>query len=80
MIGGPLLYLLGTALFKKLTSPYFPLSHLVGLILLALLGATLGFATPLMLAAATTVILILVADWESASLTRPNRRPPARGH
>src|SRR6185369_6708018 len=41
MIGGPMIYLLGTGLFKKLTAPYFPLSHLIGLGLLASLGATL---------------------------------------
>jgi len=80
MIGGPLVYLLGTGLFKKLTAPYFPLSHLIGLGLLASLGATLGFATPLLLSAATTAILILVAIWEWASLRGRGRRPPAHGH
>jgi len=80
MIGGPMLYLLGTALFKKLTAPNFPLSHLVGLGLLVLLGATLGFATPLLLTSATTAILILVAVWEWASLSRPGRRPREHGH
>src|SRR5207344_3352310 len=39
MLGGPALYLLGTALFKRLTAPHLPLSHLVGLGLLVLLGA-----------------------------------------
>lgn len=64
MIGGPALYLLGTAIFKRLTAPNVPLSHLAGLALLALLSATYGSATPLFLASATTAILILVAVWE----------------
>jgi low temperature requirement protein LtrA len=80
MIGGPTIYLMGTGLFKKLTAPYFPLSHLIGLGLLALLGATLSFATPLLLSAATTAILILVAVWEWASLRGRGRRQPAHGH
>jgi low temperature requirement protein LtrA len=78
MLGGPALYLLGTALFKRLTAPYLPLSHLVGLGLLAVLGVVYSIATPLHLAAATTAILIAVAIWEWASLKRPGRPPPAR--
>lgn len=78
-VGGPALYLLGTGLFKKLTSPYFPLSHLVGLGLLAALGAASSLFTLLHLAAGTTAILIAVAVWEWASLTDRGRRPPAHG-
>ena len=37
IVGGPALYLAGNALFKRLSAPYLPLSHLVGLGLLALL-------------------------------------------
>ena len=44
ILGGPALYLLGNALFKRLTAPNFPLSHLVGLGLLALLGGTYSIA------------------------------------
>jgi len=75
-----MLYLLGTGYFKKLTAPYFPLSHLAGLILLALLGAAFSFATPLLLSAATTAILTLVAIWEWASLRSPGRRRRGHGH
>jgi len=78
MLGGPALYLLGTALFKRLTAPHLPLSHLVGLGLLVLLGAAYSVATPLHLAGATTAIMIVVAVWEWMSLTRPGRPPP--GH
>jgi low temperature requirement protein LtrA len=80
ILGGPALYLLGTALFKRLTAPNLPLSHLIGLGLLALLAAATSFTTPLRLAAGTTAIMILVALWEWASFRRRNRRPPVHGH
>lgn len=67
ILGGPALYLLGTALFKRLTAPHFPLSHIVGLGLLALLAFATGIATPLHLAASTTIVMIVVALWEWAS-------------
>ena len=80
IVGGPALYLLGTALFKRLTAPNIPLSHLVGLGLLLALGVGGGMVARLHLATATTVILIIVAIWEWASLTDRGRRPPAHGH
>ncbi|MPZ39600.1 MAG: hypothetical protein GEU95_16390 [Rhizobiales bacterium] len=68
IIGGPLLYLIGNALFKRLSAPNLPLSHLVGIGLLALLAPTAATTTPLMLSAGVTVILIVVAGWEWLSL------------
>jgi low temperature requirement protein LtrA len=79
IVGGPALYLLGTALFKRLTAPNLPLSHLVCLGLLVALGIAGGMVARLHLATATTVILIVVAVWEWASLTDRGRRPPAHG-
>jgi low temperature requirement protein LtrA len=79
IVGGPSLYLLGTALFKKLSAPYFPLSHLVGIGLLLALACTAGWAAPIHLAVGTTAILILVAVWEWASLRDRDRPPPGHG-
>jgi low temperature requirement protein LtrA len=70
IVGGPALYLAGTALFKKLTSPTMPLSHLIGLGLLALTAAAGIAAPPLALSAATAATLIVVALWEWVSLRR----------
>ena len=71
LLGGPVLYLLGNALFKKtINRTYLPLSHLVGLGLLGLLGWLVA-STPvslLALAVATSAVLVLVAAWESRSL------------
>jgi len=68
--GGPALYLIGNAIFKRLSAPHVPLSHLVGLGLLILLIPAAAVATPLSLSAGSTAILILVAVWEGLSLRR----------
>jgi low temperature requirement protein LtrA len=68
--GGPALYLVGNAIFKRLSAPNVPLSHLVGLALLAVLIPAAAVATPLSLSAGSTAILILVAVWEGLSLRR----------
>ena len=53
ILGGPALYLAGNALFKRLSAPNMPLSHLVGLGLLASVHAVAPVASPLVLSAAT---------------------------
>ena len=68
LLGGPALYLFGNLLFKRLSAPNLPLSHLVGLGLLALLIPAVPVTTPLLLSSATTAVLIVVAAWESISL------------
>jgi low temperature requirement protein LtrA len=76
VIGGPALYLIGNLMFKRLSAPHFPLSHMVGLGLLLLLIAAVVMATPLALATATAAVLILVAVWEWLSF-RPRRAEAA---
>jgi low temperature requirement protein LtrA len=68
LIGGPALYLAGNLAFKRVSARHFPLSHLVGLGLLALLVPAAAVASPLALTSATTLILIVVAVWETRSL------------
>ena len=70
IVGAPALYLLGTASFKSLTAPTVPLSHLIGLGLLALVAAAGMVASPLVLSAGTSASLVVVAVWEWASLRR----------
>lgn len=75
ILGGPLLYLLGNALFKWVTNDRRlpPLSHLVGLVALAALlpVAFAGAFSALALGMTATGILIVVAVWESVALRRP---------
>jgi low temperature requirement protein LtrA len=78
MTGGPALYLLSVGGFKWLsrsrTRP--PLSHLVGLGLLALLvwGGLMHWLSALALHAATSAVLGLCAVWEHLSLRGSARR------
>ena len=70
ILGGPALYLLGNLLFKRLSARYPPLSHMIGLALLALLVPAAFIAPPLALSAGATGALIFVAVWEWWSLGR----------
>lgn len=69
LVGGPVLYLLGNALFKlTVNRSNFPLSHLVGLLLLSFLVAPAFLLPVFWTAALTTAVLLLVAVWETLSL------------
>ncbi|MBR0826766.1 low temperature requirement protein A [Bradyrhizobium manausense] len=67
-IGGPLVFLIGTILFKHSIRGFLQLSHGVGILALLALGWFGGELSPLWLSVATTLILIVVAIWESMSL------------
>ncbi|WP_035373376.1 low temperature requirement protein A [Pseudoduganella violaceinigra] len=72
IIGGPLLFLCGTALFKWLarTRSWPPLSHLLGIaLLLALAALALPLQlSPLLASGACVLVLLFVAVWESCVL------------
>jgi low temperature requirement protein LtrA len=68
-IGGPLLFLVGTILFKLTFRGFLQLSHGVGIIALGVLYWFAGELSPLMLSCLTTAILLIVATWESISLS-----------
>jgi low temperature requirement protein LtrA len=67
-IGGPLLFLLGTILFKFDIRGFLQLSHGVGIVALCVLAWFAHGLSPLMLSALTSALLIVVAVWESVSL------------
>jgi low temperature requirement protein LtrA len=68
MIGGPLLFLIGTILFKRSIRGIFQLSHMVGIGLLLALMPFAHYLSPLALSSATTLIILVVAAWEAISL------------
>ncbi|TCR67651.1 low temperature requirement protein A [Bosea sp. BK604] len=68
VIAGPGFYLLGNLLFKKVTAGWYPLSHVVGLALLALLTPLAALLPPLGFSIGATIVLIVVAAWETISL------------
>jgi low temperature requirement protein LtrA len=74
-IGGPLLFLIGTILFKHTIRGFLQLSHVAGIVALAGLAWFAGALSPLMLSLATTAIMIIVAAWESVSLRSDAAEP-----
>jgi low temperature requirement protein LtrA len=67
-IGGPLLFLIGTILFKHTIRGFLQLSHGAGIIALGILAWFAGELSPLLLSIVTTAIMVIVAVWESISL------------
>jgi low temperature requirement protein LtrA len=67
-IGGPLLFLFGTILFKYSFRGFLQLSHGCGIIALSVLAWFASGLSPLTLSILTTAIMIVVAVWESISL------------
>ena len=67
-IGGPLLFLVGTILFKHSIRGFLQLSHGAGIVALAALAWLGRDLSPLWLSILTTAIMLLVAVWESLSL------------
>jgi len=66
-IGGPLVFLVGTILFKHAIRGFLQLSHGMGIILLLMLWWFASDLSPLWLSVATSLIMIVVAVWESVS-------------
>jgi low temperature requirement protein LtrA len=77
MLGGPALYLLGVGSFKWASRERQlpPLSHLVGLLLLALLAwpAAMHWLSALGVMGGAVAVLVLVAAWEQVSLRQSGR-------
>jgi low temperature requirement protein LtrA len=67
-VGGPLLFLVGTILFKQAIRGFLQLSHGIGIIAFAATGLFGRDLSPLWLSILTTAIMIMVAVWESVSL------------
>jgi len=67
-VGGPLLFLVGTILFKLAIRGFLQLSHIFGIIALAATGWLGHDLSPLWLSILTTAIMVVVAVWESLSL------------
>jgi low temperature requirement protein LtrA len=75
-IGGPLLFLLGTILFKYSIRGWLQPSHGAGIVALAILGFFAHQFSPLMLSILTTAVMVAVAAWESISLKSGATGPP----
>jgi low temperature requirement protein LtrA len=67
-IGGPLVFLVGTILFKHAIRGWLQLSHGVGILALCILAWFAGDLSPLLLSISTTALMVVVALWETVSL------------
>ena len=71
VIGGALLFICGTMIFKRMTSGqnFWPLSHCAGLVLFALLGlwGVIGHPQALALHLGSTACFLIIAAWEWGS-------------
>jgi low temperature requirement protein LtrA len=67
-VGGPLLFLVGTILFKLAIRGFLQLSHGVGIVAFAVLAWFAGDLSPLLLSTLATAIMIVVGVWETVSL------------
>lgn len=65
VIGGAALYVLGNLLFKRAVTGRFATSHLIGLGLLGLCALLTPVTDPLILSAATALVLVIVAGLET---------------
>lgn len=74
IVGGPLIYLVGTILFKHAIRGIYQLSHLVGIGLFIVLIPFAERLTPLSLAVLAAAILMIVAAWEAISLGSGSRQ------
>ncbi len=79
IVGGPVLYLAGLALFRVVVARDLLISHLVGI---GALLATLFFAasvTPIVLGSITTAILVATAAWETIVRVRTGTAEESAG-
>jgi low temperature requirement protein LtrA len=70
VVGGPLAYLIGVILFKRAVRGWYQLSHLVGIGALVALTAWGGYFSPLALTVTTSAVMLIVAAWETMSLSQ----------
>jgi low temperature requirement protein LtrA len=77
LVVAPALFLSGTLLFKWVTAGWPPLSHIVGLGLLAISWPLYHVLQPWMFSGVMTAILVVVAAWETISL-RGSAKPKDR--
>ena len=64
IVAGPAIFLLGSAVYKKVVYDVVPASHLVGALLLAAGAPLAAVADLLMLGGLTTLIMLGVGYWE----------------
>lgn len=65
LVVGPLIYLLGNAVYKKVVYGWFPPSHVIGVVLLGALFPACFVSNRLVVGGLSSLILLVVAAWQS---------------
>lgn len=74
LCGGPAIYLLGSAIYKKIVYGAVPVSHIAGAVALAAL-VPVAFATDLLqIGLLTTALMLAVCVWEDITVHRRQKR------
>ncbi len=71
LVGGPLIYLLGNAAYKKVVYGRVPLSHLAGVAMLVALFPAAFLTDRLMVGGLASLVMVVVAVWQSLKTPRP---------
>lgn len=79
VVGGPALYLVGLVLFRRVVARELLVSHLAGVAALLVVFALAFQASPLLLGAMTTAVLVIVAAWETIVRVRTGTDEPDAG-
>ncbi|PVX85642.1 low temperature requirement protein A [Paraburkholderia unamae] len=79
---GPAIYLLGSAIYKKVVYGVVPTSHIVGVILFALLIPFASYVDLLTMGWLTTIVMLTASFWEGRLLRKRRTGKPMRqaGH
>lgn len=81
LVAGPALFLAGAVLFKRAVFHYWSVPRLTGLVATLALYPLADEMTPLLLSAATTTIMVVLATWEAVDIARhPERFPTMHEH
>lgn len=68
IVGGPLLYIIGTLLFRRVVTGHLPKIQLLALVALVVIFFAAGLLSPVMLSLVTTVVLVIVAFAEKGAV------------
>jgi low temperature requirement protein LtrA len=79
VVGGPVLYLVGLVLFRRIVARELLISHLAGVAALLVVFALAFQVSPLLLGAMTTAVLVIVAAWETIVRVRTGTDEPEAG-
>ena len=80
--GGPALYLLGSAVYKKVVYGVMPASHIVGVAVLLVLIPVAPFVDLLTMGWLTTIVMLAVGFWEGRRVRQRREvgKPAAMTH